>query len=133
MGGSATNAPLFGMNRLAVVSVVVVWAVVCALVPGIFFFDYGADNWSKRSTDRVGCEACSCFSDGKGCWDGRFKGSFPTGGLKSVWFNMDLGTAFILLDVMVYATLAVETSKHVLGLLWADAAQMWGNAAISLV
>ena len=50
-----------------------------------------------------------------------FRGSFPTHGHRSVWFNMDMGTPFILLDILVYAFLAVEMVKQ-LGFSFARAA-----------
>jgi hypothetical protein len=124
-------APLFGVNRVAIASVVVLWTLISVLVPSIFYFGYGAENWRERSADRAGCEACTCFAN-KGCFDGRFKGSFAPGGYKSVYFNLEPATAFILLDLLVYATLATETIKHVLALLVTDASQLWVNAAISL-
>ncbi len=112
------------MNLTAVAAVVTVWALVAVLVPAIFYFGYGAENWARRSANKAKCELCDCMSQ-DGCWDGRTKGSFPTRGYKSVWFNLDLGTAFILLDVLVYSTLAMETVKKVIGA-WPG---IWYNAA----
>lgn len=86
------------------------WVFVVVLVPAIFFFGYGAQNWAERSADAANCEACECFHR-RGCWDGRTKGSFPTNGYKSLWFNLDLGTPIILLDVLFYASLATEAIR----------------------
>jgi hypothetical protein len=97
------------LNVLTLVSVLLVWAVLSVTV-SIFYFGYGAHSWQTRSASVSNCELCTCFHQ-NGCWDGRFKGSFPTNGYKSMWFNMDAGMPFILLNFIVYTVLALEMSK----------------------
>lgn len=103
-------------NRPFWLSFLLVWLLIVTMVPCIYYFGYGADLWNRRSANRDACNNCPCFSppDGGGCWDGRFKGSFPTNGYKSVWFNMDLGTAVIVGAIILYTALALEAVKAII-------------------
>ena len=106
------NPGSYQVSKALVISIVAVWFFLVVLFPSIFYFGYGADNWQRRSANVANCEACSCMHQ-DGCWDGRFKGSYPTGGYKSMWFNIDFGMMFIMLDLVIYLALALESFKAI--------------------
>lgn len=111
----SVSSATWSINRVWLASVFCLWVLIVTMVPSIFYFGYGAKNWQSRSANPIQCQSCACMHQ-DGCWDGRFKGSFPTSGYKSVWFNMDLGSAFIVGNILIYSSLAIEAAKALLNI-----------------